>query len=230
MKLVSLYNSFLIKAVWFLNKLSSKIYNVSPQSKRTLQWVRDNGDKTYRLDYDLDCNSIVFDLGGYEGQWASDIFAKYQCQLYIFEPVVQYAEKIEARFHKNNKIQVYRFGLSNDNLITNISVEDDSSSLFKKSSKGTEAKLVRALDFISENKIRSIDLVKINIEGGEYDLLEHLITNDLIANIHNIQVQFHDFVPDAQKRRDKIQVALAKTHFLTYQYPFVWENWKLKEC
>lgn len=39
----------------------------------------------------------------------------------------------------------------------------------------------------------------------------------------------HDFVPDAKRRMQKIQAALSRTHNLTYQYPFVWENWRIKE-
>ena len=53
-------------------------------SKEINQWYDDNGDKTHRLNYDLDENAIVFDLGGYEGQWSSDIFSKYCCHIYIF--------------------------------------------------------------------------------------------------------------------------------------------------
>ena len=47
--------------------------------------------------------------------------------------------------------------------------------------------------------------------------------------IANIQVQFHDFVLDAESRMKSIQADLRKTHELTYQYDFVWENWKLKK-
>lgn len=89
-------------------------------------------------------------------------------------------------------------------------------------------KLVKAADFLKENNIKTIDLMKINIEGGEYALLEHLIEAGHIKEIKNIQIQFHDFVPDADKRMCKIQSGLEETHFLTYQYRFVWENWRLR--
>jgi hypothetical protein len=46
--------------------------------------------------------------------------------------------------------------------------------------------------------------------------------------VSNVQVQFHDFVPDAERRMRRIQEKLGKTHSLTYQYLFVWENWALK--
>jgi len=37
------------------------------QRKRVIPWFAVNGDQTLRLNYDLDANSLVFDLGGYKG-------------------------------------------------------------------------------------------------------------------------------------------------------------------
>ena len=71
--------------------------------------------------------------------------------------------------------------------------------------------------------------MKINIEGAEYDLVEHLIDTKLVEIIRNIQVQFHDFVPNAESRMRKIQEKLRITHSISYQYRFVWENWALKK-
>jgi len=71
--------------------------------------------------------------------------------------------------------------------------------------------------------------MKINIEGAGYDLLDHLIESGFIKNIKNIQVQFHDIVAEAVKRRASIQEQLKKTHVLTYCYDFIWENWTIKD-
>ena len=49
----------------------------SEQDRIFLSWLQDNGDETLRLDYELTPDSMVLDLGGYRGQWASDIFDKY---------------------------------------------------------------------------------------------------------------------------------------------------------
>jgi len=210
----------------FLN--FSKQLHQSPQEKRVLPWIKDEGDKTFRLNYDLDENSLVFDLGGYEGQWASDIFSRYCCTIHVFEPVSEFADKIKARFAGNKRIMVHQFGLSNENRAVLLSVNKTSSSLYKQRGELKEVRLVKAVDFIQENHIQKIDLMKINIEGAEYDFLEHLLDAGLISNINNIQVQFHDFVSNAEQRMIMIQKKLAKTHSLTYQYPFVWENWRVK--
>ena len=79
----------------------------------------------------------------------------------------------------------------------------------------------------SELGTQQIDLMKINIEGGEYELLEEILSSGWVHNIKNLQIQFHDFFPEAKGRMEAIQEKLSFTHELTYQYPFVWENWQL---
>ena len=213
------FSSLTLRLAWRLHQ--------SPQEREAIRFLNVKGDKTYRLQYDLNARSVVFDLGGFEGQWASDIFAMYCCKIYVFEPIPDHAHVIERRFKRNRKIKVYRFGLSNETKQVMISLEGGKSSIFRK---GTlQIKLVRASDFMEKTEVRKIDLMKINIEGAEYDLLEHLIETGLVRSIRNIQVQFHDLVPRAHDRMKTIQDRLVETHSLTYQYPFVWENWKLKE-
>ena len=95
----------------YFHHLSGKIYR-SPQQRMVDQWSEDRGDETLRLNYDLDENSIVFDLGGYEGQWASDIFSRYCSTIHIFEPVADFAKRTERRFRGNKKIFVHDFGLA----------------------------------------------------------------------------------------------------------------------
>jgi len=208
-------------------QISRKLYQ-SPQQRWLVSWRKVQGDKTLRLNYDLDANSLVFDLGGYEGQWASDISSMYCCTIHVFEPVIEFADRVEQRFSRNEKVHVHKFGLSNGNRILPISVNRDGSSLYTLGNDVRDARLVRAIDFMQENCIERIDLMKINIEGGEYDLLNHLIDTGFVKNIVNIQVQFHDLVPNAEQRMAMIQKELEKTHSLTYQYRFVWENWRLK--
>lgn len=211
-----------------------KLYRYIFPRKQTLRvrlWFKINGDKTLRLDYpDLNNNSIVLDMGGYEGQWTSDIYSKYNSSILIFEPYKPYAEAIESRFKKNEKIKIFPFGLGKINGTEKLNISADGSSVFKRGADAniSEIKIVEAAVFLRDQGITRIDLIKINIEGGEYDLLENLIDEGIINKIANIQVQFHDFVPNAYTRMKNIQEELSKTHELTYQYEFVWENWRLK--
>jgi hypothetical protein len=71
-----------------------------------------------------------------------------------------------------------------------------------------------------------VDLIKINIEGDEFPLLKNLIDNNKTNLFKDIQVQFHQFIPDSINKRNWIREKLSLTHTLTYDYEFVWENWK----
>ncbi|MES2107453.1 MAG: FkbM family methyltransferase [Bacteroidota bacterium] len=196
------------------------------QTERVRPWFLDNGDNTHRVNYDLTIDSLVFDLGGYEGQWSNTIFDKYGCSIFIFEPVTAFADNIKKRFEANPKIEVFPYGLSAETTRCRLAIHDDATSAFKTGKETAEIELRSAEEFFKERHIGVIDLMKINIEGGEYDLLDHLIATGSITQIRNIQVQFHDFVPDAEIRMKAIQDRLRKTHRLTYQYLFVWENWE----
>jgi len=209
-----------------LSSAARKIYK-SPMAERVKPWFESNGDKTLRLEYDLSQESTVFDVGGYEGQWTSDIFSKYCCFIHIFEPVPRFAEYISKRFSRNPKISVHRFGLADRTYETHMGLSCDGSSVYIQDKDSVKVNFVETLAFLRDNKIEKVDLMKINIEGGEFDLLEHLIDSGYVMNIVNIQVQFHDFVPNAELRMKKIQDNLSKTHHLTYQYRFVWENWRI---
>lgn len=219
----------LSKASLFVGKVfikTSRLLYLSPQEKRVIPWFRDDGDRTLRLNYDLDARSVVFDLGGYQGQWASDIFSKYCCEIHVFEPVPEFAENIRRRFARNSRIQVHEFGLGNQRANIELKIASDGSSVFRERGRPVTIQLDDALEFIRQTGISCVDLMKINIEGGEYDLLDYLIDNGFVRNIGNLQIQFHDFVPDAERRMQRIREALSITHRPTYQYDFVWENWQ----
>jgi FkbM family methyltransferase len=205
----------------------------SDRDRRALAWIAGGNDRTLRQEYDLGPQSLVFDLGGYEGQWASDIVARYLCHVQVFEPVVAMADGIRQRFAGNQLVEVHDFGLGPATTGATIWLDGDSSSVVRAAPPRTnsqqlaeEVRLVMFEDFIQERGISAIDLMKINIEGAEYELLEHLLDTGAVDVIGNIQVQFHDFVPDAERRMRDIQSGLARTHDLTYQSLFVWENWR----
>ncbi len=71
-----------------------------------------------------------------------------------------------------------------------------------------------------------IAVAKINIEGGEYDILPYLIETGLIARFHTLSIQFHDFNTGDAYLRDMIRADLEKTHRCLWNYDFVWEQWQ----
>jgi hypothetical protein len=87
---------------------------------------------------------------------------------------------------------------------------------------------VEILDIKDVMKDRIVDLIKLNIEGMEYEVLERAIKLGLHKKMRNIQVQFHRTAINYQERYENIHQELLKTHELTYDFPFVWQNFMLK--
>lgn len=186
-------------------------------------------------------NSIVFDLGGYEGGWTSIIEKLYKPNVHIFEPVSSFYNNCSNRFsfQHNQNIHIHKFGLASSNSERIIYINRDSTSLFindesqlpsgvKITNTTEQIELVQYEKFIKEHNIHNVDLLKMNIEGAEYDLLDYLIETTLIKNIKQFIVQFHSFYPDAKQRMNKIHTGLSKTHEPIYQFEFIWEHWRLK--
>jgi len=194
------------------------------------RWFKDKGDMTLRLDYPLTPESIVFDLGGYHGDFAAEIHKKYGCSVYIFEPVFEFFQHCADRFKGNEKIHCFNFGLSSQDGWLNIGLAENASSFQSPHTSGkTERVEVRSvISCIEELGIDKIDLMKINIEGGEFEVLPALINAQYIHKITNLQIQFHDFIEHAKEKRDRLRDQFKLTHQETWNYEFVWENWNLK--
>lgn len=194
--------------------------------KEVKRWLSDGGDSSLRFNYDLNEQSIVLDLGGYKGQWASDIYARYNCRIMIFEPVRLFAEKIKKRFERNFKIEVFCFALGASQRRETVTLGDDGTSVYRNGSSKEMIQFEDVVTFFDEHGISEVELMKINIEGGEYELLPKMIEAGLVRSIKNIQIQFHDIDSVSEKRMRQIRSDLLKTHVPTYQYEFVWENWE----
>jgi FkbM family methyltransferase len=193
--------------------------------REVTRWFADEGDLTLRMDYNLNHDSKVLDIGGFKGDFASDIYSKYLCNISVFEPIKSHSNFITGRFKLNPNIKVNDFAFGSSDRIDKITIAAEASSLYIDSDK---YELITVKDFNEfMNGENVIDLAKINIEGGEYELLEN-ISEDNIKKIKNIQVQFHTFISDCQARKHAIREKLSLTHDCTYCYEFVWENWKLK--
>jgi len=209
------------------NRLNKKLYR--RKHRRMLRkWRADGGDARFRYDYDLNSDSFVMDLGGYEGQWASDIYSRYRCRIAVFEPVAAFAAAIRQRFRHNEDIETFQYGLGGSAKTEMVYLWGAGTSAYRRRTEGEEIRIVDVETWFDEQRVDSVQLMKINIEGGEFELLERLLETGSISRIENIQVQFHNVAVESARRMERIQEGMKNTHEPTYQYRFVWENWTLK--
>jgi FkbM family methyltransferase len=192
------------------------------------RWFKDLGHNKFNLNYQLNQNSIIFDVGGYHGDFAEAAFQKFGCRVFVFEPIPAFYDACKTRFKDKPSIICLNYGLSSASGSFPITLNDDASS-FKKESLNNSTYLaeVRSIsEAIVELGVENIDLIKINIEGGEFDLLPAIIECGLVKQVKYIQVQFHNFVDGAVVNRERIRKSLEKTHREMWNYEFVWESWE----
>ncbi len=182
------------------------------------------------MKFELNDNPVIFDVGGFRGDWTEIALKKFKNPvIYVFEPIEEYYEIIKSRFENNKRVKICNFGLSDKERKEIICVDQDSSSIYKKSNKNTEIKLKSIKDFIFEEQIFNVDLIKINIEGEEYRLLEELTKNPEIAIFKNLLIQFHSFIENAKERKKAITANLSTFYDQIFNYEMIFEGWKMKD-
>ncbi|MDE4131671.1 FkbM family methyltransferase [Phaeobacter sp. QD34_3] len=179
---------------------------------------------------DLPAGSVVLDIGGFKGEWTDTVLASQpDCTVYIFEPHPTFAENLRQKFAADDRVHVQDYALGAAEGTLNLSDEGDASSSVADHQRSFSARIVPVQQFFDDHlSDQRIALAKINIEGGEYDLLPALIDADLIGRIDRLQVQFHLFEPSLIDARDRIIAQLGETHKAAWSYAFVWEEWHAK--
>lgn len=167
-----------------------------------------------RYEYDLKPDDVVIDIGAYRGEWAGEIRARYGCCVIAVEPT----DSIDGWECEIIKKAAWlfdgRLGFGGAYYYT---------SAFEDPTHEYECFDINSL----LAKYDEIALVKINVEGAEYDLLEHVYRGGLISRIRDLQVQFHLVGgQDSIVRYEVISELLGETHSVTWRYPFCWENWR----
>ena len=194
------------------------------------EWWDIRGDETLRMSYPLTPNSTVIDAGGFEGEWSYNIYSRFQPTIYFIEPVKDFYEKAKKRLVNVPKITTLNYAVSNKTCNAIMAVDGYGSNLFDlEPKKVEEVKCLDIKEMLDTYSITSIDLLKLNIEGSEYDVLERLIELNFLPNIKNIEIQFHSYFPDSKARRNAILERLALTHQQSWNYEWIMESWKLKE-
>jgi len=198
-------------------------------------WQKYNEIFDYRFNYNLNENSIVFDLGGFKGEWSNKIYTLYKPNIHLFEICKDYFIDLVSFFMYNEKIKLNNFGLSDCNKELELFQNGDKTTVFfnkeliEDNNTIKKSKFVDFFNYIENNDINHIDLMKINIEGGEYDLMDYILKTDFITKITDIQIQFHNTVKNHLKRMIDIQTKLRNTHYQSYCFPTIWENWRIKD-
>lgn len=178
-------------------------------------------------DADLDATSVVLDVGAFVGEWAEKIRQRYGSTVYAFEPNPGAFAELGRRVGDDPGIIRLPYALATVDGTASLATDAGPGATLFHDDEGARVsvELRDVVTVLDELGLDHVDLMKVNIEGGEYDLLERMIDEDLLARVRVVSVQFHPWIPDAHRRRRRIRKAMARTHEETWCYPWIWELW-----
>lgn len=193
-------------------------------------WFASRGDDTHAINYDLNENSVIMDLGGFTGVWINKMIQKYNPNVYVIEPIDKFYDMMVSKFGDSDKVNLLNVGVSNENKKDVIYLKEDSTSSQDVGGEAVSVEFITMDKLLETWGLSEVDLLQINIEGDEYPLLEHMISTGVVNKFKNIQIQFHMNYDDFVNRRTKIQKGLVDNGFKQkYDFPFVWESWSRDE-
>jgi FkbM family methyltransferase len=139
---------------------------------------------------------VIFDVGANIGAATVYFALNYkEATIYSFEPTTINFDLLVLNTSHYKNIQVFQKGLFNNNQIEKIYFNPENpernslNNQWAQSDTYEEIELIRLDDFLSENKIDKIDLLKIDTEGCEIQILETI--EKYLAEIEVIYLEYH---------------------------------------
>lgn len=202
-KLVFLFNKYLYLFLHLFKinlpvKLLGKVYHSSDQLGLLGFQImfKDFYDYYYM---DLGKDPVIFDVGAFIGNFALVSNVLYEgSKIFSFEPVSETYSLLDANTEGYSNIETHNIALGDfdgKKTIYFTSNSMDRSSFEKNSfSKGEitgsqEINVSKMSSFVIKNKIPRIDLLKVDVEGVEYQVLKGSL--EILDRVNNIIVEIH---------------------------------------
>ncbi|KAL3885241.1 hypothetical protein ACJMK2_025329 [Sinanodonta woodiana] len=197
-------------------------------------WGREEHIRTTHHTYLTNKDAVMIEIGGNRGDDATEFVKLYNPRYIILEPLEEYFNILKEKFKNNSRVTVVNVGLGIKNEVAMVNIEGfhaDATSKFLGSNGKTPLYIANATKFLMNLGVGlfHVDLLTSNCEGCEYEVLETILSTNLINYIKNFQFATHSTLKgleDPLGRYCKIQELLRRTHKPTYQYRLIWESWR----
>ena len=192
-----------------------------------------------------------FDVGSHMGTYSDLILKNFEdSKVFMFEPQINIFKKIKIKYKYYKNVKIYNCAISDKSTQKKIYINKHDltsglSPLNPKSNKylqlkaklfgATASRMIlkepkiktkKLFTIIKLNKIKKIDLLKIDTEGHEFEVLKGI--ERAIKNIRYILIEFHNDKIYLSYNPKKIHNYLIKNNFVlkeTYKFPFTtWED------
>jgi len=181
-----------------------------------------------KFDWELTPDSNVLDVGCFEGNFAYEIWRRYGCKVVAMEPIHDFYWQCVRKLQPVG-CTVIPYGLDGrDHVHTRVFKVHGSMSGQFADGHPRQVTLMSPSLLMEQLAWNFCDLIKLNCEGSEFDILNHILEKDMAARFRNILVQPHTCVPDHETRWQAIDEGLQKTHEMVFHEDWCWSGYKLR--
>ncbi len=167
-------------------------------------------------------DQVVLDIGANIGVTAVVFTAFYECRILCFEPIAENCTLLRKNIERNHLFNIeiiqaavakqdgtLTFSQEND-ISVSAHIHDPSTFASQKASKLVEVKSISLKKIFQDLDGKSVALMKLDCEGGEYDIVDQI--DERLANqIHAMTLEVHDL--DTARNLKRIEGQLTRLGF-----------------
>lgn len=189
-------------------KLHTMYQKVQKYRTNTHQWLQNLSDEIFNQkeyvykEISVQPNDVVLDLGGNIGLFAAYSVSKGAKKVYSVEPYQPYVEMMDDNLKSlKRQVQIIPYAISDKNGVSNILVNFDENTIltdvyddYKWNTDDRPKYEIKTIDFdtlLSKYDITTINYLKVDIEGSEYNLFKSIDDKILKTRIEKIAIEYH---------------------------------------
>lgn len=193
---------------------------------RNLQaYVKAGGDQNFRYGFDCKREGVILDVGAFQGEFAK-FHSETADRVVCFETNKTAINALHKRFEGYRNVQICEFGIGSKTFKGRMIGEGPGASIALDDS--ADVIIRDVVSVFEELNLNEVTLMKVNIEGGEFDLIQALCDSGLILNIRELHIQAHDFADMNLNNYLSMHRTLSVHFNLIRSFPYVWDFWVRK--
>lgn len=191
-------------------------------------WFLFNREKlNYRIKFKSD--GLILDIGSYLGDYTKKVLARNPgMTFWLYELNPEYFNACLIRFKDGQNVTVYQKAVNADGRYFQMQIDGLRSRLELNISyevlQTASIGIQEIFDSVSE-----IELLKLNIEGMEYECLDQLVRSESLVKARHLLIQFHNFEGGSKSKRDVLRSKISKDFNNIYTFDWMWELWIRKD-
>jgi len=173
-------------------------------------------------------NSLVIDLGAYDGEFSSKVSSAFECKCLAVEALPSSYDKII----ESKLIKKFNYVICKNNGPVNLYVSNQptTTSIMKKicemhgTKENITAEGINFEKFLEINGVEDVDILKADIEGAEMEMFAS-VSDKTILKAKQITIEFHTFIDRTMRGGvEAVKKRLKRLGFFYLTFPVSWSN------